>query len=173
MNSVCPKFLQTAWKTQEKRSSLIHERHLEQLPILQWFWCAFVRVIFYDFLNLEAEHRRALGLKMYQPRATASVHGLSCSVITLAVVLDSARVLVTFIWKNLLGNGKSGDWISNTPAKSRVIYWQMMTGDKKLPPHSWFCEQLTSAGQWQRARAASRQPAKVIIEEAVKTPAVC
>ncbi|MEX9621817.1 HTH-type transcriptional regulator MalT [Proteus mirabilis] len=138
-------FLQSAYDIQEKASELIHEQHLEQLPMhefllrirsqLMWAWGRLE----------ESESAARLGMKVlsnYQPQQQ-----LQCVVLVVLNALvrgdiDNARSHLHLI-ENLLSNGiYHDDWVSNAD-EARVIYWQLI--NDKTAAESWLQQTLKPA----------------------------
>ncbi|KNC11055.1 transcriptional regulator MalT [Klebsiella sp. RIT-PI-d] len=125
-------FLQAAWETQEKAFQLIHDHHLEQLPMHEFLLRIRAQLLWAWGRLDEAENAARRGmtvLSTYQPQQQLQCLALLVQCSLARGDLDNARGQLNRL-ENLLGNGPyHSDWVSNAD-KVRVIYWQM-TGDKK------------------------------------------
>ena len=125
-------FLQAAWETQEKAFQLIHDQHLEQLPMHEFLLRIRAQLLWAWGRLDEAESAARSGmtvLSTYQPQQQLQCLALLVQCSLARGDLDNARSQLNRL-ENLLGNGPyHSDWVSNAD-KVRVIYWQMI-GDKK------------------------------------------
>lgn len=171
-------FLQAAWETQEKAFQLIHDQHLEQLPMhefllriraqLLWAWSRL------DEAESSARHGVEV-LSAFQPQQQLQCLALLVQCSLARGDLDNARNHLNRL-ENLLGNGQyHSDWVSNAD-KVRVIYWQMI-GDKKSAanwlrqtPKPEFANNHFLQSQWRNiARVqillGDFDPAEIVLEE--------
>lgn len=171
-------FLQAAWETQEKAFQLIHDQHLEQLPMhefllriraqLLWAWSRL------DEAESSARHGVEV-LSAFQPQQQLQCLALLVQCSLARGDLDNARNHLNRL-ENLLGNGQyHSDWVSNAD-KVRVIYWQMI-GDKKSAanwlrqtPKPEFANNHFLQSQWRNiARVqillGDFEPAEIVLEE--------
>ncbi|MFJ2976881.1 HTH-type transcriptional regulator MalT [Kluyvera sp. NPDC087067] len=149
-------FLQAAWECQEKGFQLIHEQHLEQLPMHE-FLLRIRSQLLWAWARLdEAETAARTGievLRTFQPQQQLQCLSLLVQCSLARGDLDNARNHLNRL-ENLLGNGAyHSDWVSNAD-KVRVIYWQMV-GDKKSAanwlrhtPKPEFANNHFLQGQW-------------------------
>lgn len=171
-------FLQAAWECQEKGFQLVHDQHLEQLPMHE-FLLRIRSQLLWAWARLdEAEASARSGLEVlssYQPQQQLQCLALQVQCSLARGDLDNARNHLNRL-ENLLGNGAyHSDWVSNAD-KVRVIYWQMV-GDKKSAanwlnhtPKPEFANNHFLQGQWRNiARAqillGEFDSAEMVLEE--------
>ena len=132
-------FLQAAWECQEKGFQLIHEQHLEQLPMHEFLLRIRAQLLWAWARLDEAETAARTGIEVlsgFQPQQQLQCLTLQVQCSLARGDLDNARNHLNRL-ENLLGNGAyHSDWVSNAD-KVRVIYWQMV-GDKKAAAN-WLC----------------------------------
>lgn len=171
-------FLQAAWETQEKAFQLIHDHHLEQLPMHEFLLRIRAQLLWAWGRLDEAENAARRGmtvLSTYQPQQQLQCLALLVQCSLARGDLDNARGQLNRL-ENLLGNGPyHSDWVSNAD-KVRVIYWQM-TGDKKSAtnwlrqtPKPAFANNHFLQSQWRNiARVqillGETGPAEMVLEE--------
>lgn len=171
-------FLQAAWETQEKAFQLIHDQHLEQLPMHEFLLRIRAQLLWAWGRLDEAESAARSGmtvLSTYQPQQQLQCLALLVQCSLARGDLDNARSQLNRL-ENLLGNGPyHSDWVSNAD-KVRVIYWQM-TGDKKSAanwlrqtPKPEFANNHFLQSQWRNiARVqillGETGPAEMVLEE--------
>ncbi|MBJ3815620.1 HTH-type transcriptional regulator MalT [Shimwellia pseudoproteus] len=171
-------FLQAAWETQETGFRLIHEHHLEQLPLHEFLLRIRAQLLWAWSRLDEAECCARQGMDVlagFQPQQQLQCLALVIQCSLARGQLDNARSHLNRL-ENLLGSGPwHSDWVSNAN-KVRVIYWQM-TGDKnaaanwlRLTPRPASADNHFLQGQWRNiARAqillGDYQPAEIILEE--------
>ncbi len=171
-------FLQAAWETQEKAFQLIHDQHLEQLPMHEFLLRIRAQLLWAWGRLDEAESAARSGmtvLSTYQPQQQLQCLALLVQCSLARGDLDNARSQLNRL-ENLLGNGPyHSDWVSNAD-KVRVIYWQMI-GDKKSAanwlrqtPKPEFANNHFLQSQWRNiARVqillGETGPAEMVLEE--------
>ncbi len=171
-------FLQAAWETQEKAFQLIHDQHLEQLPMHEFLLRIRAQLLWAWGRLDEAESAARSGmtvLSTYQPQQQLQCLALLVQCSLARGDLDNARSQLNRL-ENLLGNGPyHSDWVSNAD-KVRVIYWQMI-GDKKSAanwlrqtPKPEFANNHFLQSQWRNiARVqillGETGPAEIVLEE--------
>ena len=171
-------FLQAAWECQEKGFQLIHEQHLEQLPMHEFLLRIRAQLLWAWARLDEAETAARTGIEVlsgFQPQQQLQCLTLQVQCSLARGNLDNARNYLNRL-ENLLGNGTyHSDWVSNAD-KVRVIYWQMV-GDKKAAanwlrhtPKPEFANNHFLQGQWRNiARAqillGEFDSAEMVLEE--------
>ncbi|MDT8700742.1 HTH-type transcriptional regulator MalT [Kluyvera ascorbata] len=171
-------FLQAAWECQEKGFQLIHEQHLEQLPMHEFLLRIRAQLLWAWARLDEAETAARTGIEVlsgFQPQQQLQCLTLQVQCSLARGDLDNARNHLNRL-ENLLGNGAyHSDWVSNAD-KVRVIYWQMV-GDKKAAanwlrhtPKPEFANNHFLQGQWRNiARAqillGEFDSAEMVLEE--------
>ena len=171
-------FLQAAWECQEKGFQLIHEQHLEQLPMHEFLLRIRAQLLWAWARLDEAETAARTGIEVlsgFQPQQQLQCLTLQVQCSLARGDLDNARNHLNRL-ENLLGNGAyHSDWVSNAD-KVRVIYWQMV-GDKKAAanwlrhtPKPEFANNHFLQGQWRNiARAqillGEFNSAEMVLEE--------
>ncbi|MFH7828844.1 HTH-type transcriptional regulator MalT [Kluyvera chengduensis] len=171
-------FLQAAWECQEKGFQLIHEQHLEQLPMHEFLLRIRAQLLWAWARLDEAETAARTGIEVlsgFQPQQQLQCLTLQVQCSLARGDLDNARNRLNRL-ENLLGNGAyHSDWVSNAD-KVRVIYWQMV-GDKKAAanwlrhtPKPEFANNHFLQGQWRNiARAqillGEFDSAEMVLEE--------
>ena len=171
-------FLQAAWECQEKGFQLIHEQHLEQLPMHEFLLRIRAQLLWAWARLDEAETAARTGIEVlsgFQPQQQLQCLTLQVQCSLARGDLDNARNHLNRL-ENLLGNGAyHSDWVSNAD-KVRVIYWQMV-GDKKAAanwlrhtPKPEFANNHFLQGQWHNiARAqillGEFNSAEMVLEE--------
>ncbi|WP_438437640.1 HTH-type transcriptional regulator MalT [Kluyvera sichuanensis] len=171
-------FLQAAWECQEKGFQLIHEQHLEQLPMHEFLLRIRAQLLWAWARLDEAETAARTGIEVlsgFQPQQQLQCLTLRVQCSLARGNLDNARNYLNRL-ENLLGNGTyHSDWVSNAD-KVRVIYWQMV-GDKKAAanwlrhtPKPEFANNHFLQGQWRNiARAqillGEFDSAEMVLEE--------
>ncbi len=155
-------FLQAAWDIQEKAFALIHEQHLEQLPLHE-FLLRIRAQLLWAWGRLDESESSARGgmevLSGYQPQQQLQCLALVVQNALARGDIDNARSHLNRL-ENLLGNGAyHSDWVSNAD-KVRVIYWQM-TGDRaaaaawlRQTPKPDFARNHFLQGQWRNIARA-------------------
>lgn len=124
-------FLQAAYETQDKAFELIHEQHLEQLPMHE-FLLRIRSQVLWSWMRLdEAEEAARKGLEVlanYEPQQQLQCLAMLAKCSLARGDLDNANQYLRRC-ENLLQAGHyHRDWQTNTD-KPRVIAWQM-TGDR-------------------------------------------
>lgn len=171
-------FLQAAWECQEKGFQLIHEQHLEQLPMHEFLLRIRAQLLWAWARLDEAETAARTGIEVlsgFQPQQQLQCLTLQVQCSLARGDLDNARNHLNRL-ENLLGNGAyHSDWVSNAD-KVRVIYWQMVS-DKKAAanwlrhtPKPEFANNHFLQGQWRNiARAqillGEFDSAEMVLEE--------
>lgn len=171
-------FLQAAWECQEKGFQLIHEQHLEQLPMHEFLLRIRAQLLWAWARLDEAETAARTGIEVlsgFQQQQQLQCLTLQVQCSLARGDLDNARNHLNRL-ENLLGNGAyHSDWVSNAD-KVRVIYWQMV-GDKKAAanwlrhtPKPEFANNHFLQGQWRNiARAqillGEFDSAEMVLEE--------
>ncbi len=171
-------FLQAAWECQEKGFQLIHDQHLEQLPMHEFLLRIRAQLLWAWARLDEAETAARTGIEVlsgFQPQQQLQCLTLLVQCSLARGNLDNARNYLNRL-ENLLGNGTyHSDWVSNAD-KVRVIYWQMV-GDKKAAanwlrhtPKPEFANNHFLQGQWRNiARAqillGEFDSAEMVLEE--------
>ncbi|MFU0922228.1 HTH-type transcriptional regulator MalT [Kluyvera sichuanensis] len=171
-------FLQAAWECQEKGFQLIHDQHLEQLPMHEFLLRIRAQLLWAWARLDEAETAARTGIEVlsgFQPQQQLQCLTLQVQCSLARGNLDNARNYLNRL-ENLLGNGAyHSDWVSNAD-KVRVIYWQMV-GDKKAAanwlrhtPKPEFANNHFLQGQWRNiARAqillGEFDSAEMVLEE--------
>ncbi|MGU9866148.1 MULTISPECIES: HTH-type transcriptional regulator MalT [Kluyvera] len=171
-------FLQAAWECQEKGFQLIHDQHLEQLPMHEFLLRIRAQLLWAWARLDEAETAARTGIEVlsgFQPQQQLQCLTLLVQCSLARGNLDNARNYLNRL-ENLLGNGAyHSDWVSNAD-KVRVIYWQMV-GDKKAAanwlrhtPKPEFANNHFLQGQWRNiARAqillGEFDSAEMVLEE--------
>lgn len=155
-------FLQAAWDIQEKAFALIHEQHLEQLPLHEFLLRIRAQLLWAWGRLDESEASARAGMKVlsgYQPQQQLQCLALVVQNALARGDIDNARSHLNRL-ENLLGNGAyHSDWVSNAD-KVRVIYWQM-TGDRaaaaawlRQTPKPAFARNHFLQGQWRNIARA-------------------
>lgn len=171
-------FLQAAWETQETAFSLIHEHHLEQLPLHEFLLRIRAQLLWAWSRLDEAEESARQGIDVlasFQPQQQLQCLALLIQCSLARGNLDNARAHLNRL-ENLLGSGPwHSDWVSNAD-KVRVIYWQM-TGDKaaaanwlRQTPRPANADNHFLQSQWRNVARAQILlgefgPAEIILEE--------
>lgn len=171
-------FLQAAWEMQEKAFTLIHEQHLEQLPMHEFLLRIRAQLLWAWARLDESEAAARKGIEVLaelQPQQQLQCLALLVQNSLARGDLDNARNHLHRL-ENLLGNGQyHSDWVSNAD-KVRAIYWQM-TGDKKAAaqwlrqtPKPAFANNHFLQSQWRNiARVqillGEFEPAEMVLEE--------
>lgn len=124
-------FLQAAYETQDKAFDLIHEQHLEQLPMHE-FLLRIRSQILWSWSRLdEAEEAARKGIEIlvnYQPQQQLQCLAMLAKCSLARGDLDNANMYIQRCEALQHGSQYHLDWITNAD-KPRVIHWQM-TGDK-------------------------------------------
>ncbi|AHM71504.1 HTH-type transcriptional regulator MalT [Yersinia hibernica] len=124
-------FLQAAYETQDKAFDLIHEQHLEQLPMHE-FLLRIRSQILWSWSRLdEAEDAARKGIEIlvnYQPQQQLQCLAMLAKCSLARGDLDNANMYIQRCEALQHGSQYHLDWITNAD-KPRVIHWQM-TGDK-------------------------------------------
>ena len=124
-------FLQAAYETQDKAFDLIHEQHLEQLPMHE-FLLRIRSQILWSWSRLdEAEEAARKGIEIlvnYQPQQQLQCLAMLAKCSLARGDLDNANMYIQRCEVLQHGSQYHLDWITNAD-KPRVIHWQM-TGDK-------------------------------------------
>ncbi len=155
-------FLQAAWDIQEKAFALIHEQHLEQLPLHEFLLRIRAQLLWAWGRLDESEASARSGMEVlsgYQPQQQLQCLTLLVQNSLARGDIDNARSHLNRL-ENLLGNGAyHSDWVSNAD-KVRVIYWQM-TGDRaaaaawlRQTPKPDFARNHFLQGQWRNIARA-------------------
>ncbi|CNI35346.1 transcriptional regulator MalT [Yersinia frederiksenii] len=124
-------FLQAAYETQDKAFDLIHEQHLEQLPMHEFLLRIRSQVLWSWSRLDEAEEAARKGIEIlvnYQPQQQLQCLAMLAKCSLARGDLDNANMYIQRCEALQHGSQYHLDWITNAD-KPRVIHWQM-TGDK-------------------------------------------
>ncbi|CNE46603.1 transcriptional regulator MalT [Yersinia enterocolitica] len=124
-------FLQAAYETQDKAFDLIHEQHLEPLPMHEFLLRIRSQVLWSWSRLDEAEEAARKGIEIlvnYQPQQQLQCLAMLAKCSLARGDLDNANMYIQRCEALQHGSQYHLDWITNAD-KPRVIHWQM-TGDK-------------------------------------------
>lgn len=124
-------YLQAAYETQDKAFELIHEQHLEQLPMHE-FLLRIRSQILWSWSRLdEAEDAARKGIEIlvnYHPRQQLQCLAMLAKCSLARGDLDNANMYIQRCEELQYDSQYHQDWTTNAD-KPRIIHWQM-TGDK-------------------------------------------
>lgn len=124
-------FLQAAYETQDKAFELIHEQHLEQLPMHEFLLRIRSQVLWSWSRLDEAEEAARKGIEIlvnYQPQQQLQCLAMLAKCSLARGDLDNANLYIQRCEALQDDSQYHLDWITNAD-KPRIIHWQM-TGDK-------------------------------------------
>lgn len=123
-------FLQAAYETQDKAFELIHEQHLEQLPMHEFLLRIRAQILWSWSRLDEAEQAARKGIKIlvnYHPQQQLQCLAILAKCSLARGDLDNASLYIQRCEALQHDSQYHLDWITNAD-KPRIIHWQM-TGD--------------------------------------------